>query len=171
MKKSLLISTAALLIAGPAFAQGMQGKEGAQAPGRAPAPQHSVPAEQMAPPAASAPGQSRSMPEAAEVPPGSSRAQDMKKGSQPETTGQGEKVTPGTTSQTRDAAPSLRPPTLFSAGEVDDAERSPKVGELPIADVLDHRVAEHAEDVSSAGVASEAELLQGESGDGEDNAE
>ena len=48
MKKSLLISAAAMLIAGPAFAQGTQVPR-AQAPERAPAAQQSAPAEKMAP--------------------------------------------------------------------------------------------------------------------------
>lgn len=104
MKKSLLISAAAILIAGavPSVAQGVQGKDGA-APERAPAAQQSAPAEKIAPPATTGQGQPRSIPEGAQVPPGSSRAQDMKKDAKPETTGQGEKAAPG--GQARHAAP------------------------------------------------------------------
>lgn len=80
MKTSLLVS-AALLIAGPAFAQSTQG---APAPERA---QGAAPAEKMAPPATIGQGQSR--PDGARVPLGQSRAPGDMKGSS-ETTGQGE---------------------------------------------------------------------------------
>jgi uncharacterized protein DUF1236 len=73
MKKSLLMSAAALVIAGPAFAQGTQSPSGGtQMPERAPAPQQSAPAEKMAP-------------HDGQVPPGQSRSRDEFPG----TTGQG----------------------------------------------------------------------------------
>jgi hypothetical protein len=108
MKKAWLISAAAMLIAGagPGSAQGTQGKDGAQAPGRT----QSAPAEKIAPPTTTGQNQ-RSIPEGAQVPPGSSRAQDFKR--VPETTGQGEKA-PGTMPQTRDAAP---PPAGGTTGQ------------------------------------------------------
>jgi Protein of unknown function (DUF1236) len=86
MKTPLLIS-AALLIAGPAFAQGTPG---APAPERAPGAQQSAPAEKMAPPATTGQGQPRS-PDA-QVPIGSSRApgDPAIPRSGAETTGQGE---------------------------------------------------------------------------------
>ncbi|MBZ0124536.1 MAG: DUF1236 domain-containing protein, partial [Roseovarius sp.] len=90
MKKPLLIS-AALLIAGPAFAQGTQG---APAPERAQdqqlGEQQSAPAETMAPPATTGQGQPRAAPDSAQVPIGSSRAADDPKIPRSETTGQGE---------------------------------------------------------------------------------
>jgi hypothetical protein len=93
MKKSLLISAAALLIAGPAFAQSTQ------MPERAPAPQQSAPAEKTAP----------GIPRDAQVPAGQSRALDDRTGQ--ETTGQGssqgDKASPGASSQ----APSSSSPT------------------------------------------------------------
>jgi hypothetical protein len=84
MRTSLLIS-AALLIAGPAFAQ-----SGTPAPERAPGAQQSAPAEKMAPPATTGQGQPRSAPDSAQVPIGSSRAPDDPKIPRSETTGQGE---------------------------------------------------------------------------------
>lgn len=107
MKKSLLISAAAILIAGavPSVAQGVQGKDGAQAPERAPAAQQSASAEKIAPPATTGQAQPRSAPDSAQVPIGSSRAQDPK-AAKPETTGQGEKAAPSGNSQARDAVPS-----------------------------------------------------------------
>lgn len=106
MKKSLLISAAALIAgSGLAFAQGTPG--GAVAPERAPAAaQQGAPAEKTAPPATTGQGSSKSNPDAAQVPAGSSRAQDMKKDTQPETTGQADKAAPDAKPQARDAAPS-----------------------------------------------------------------
>jgi hypothetical protein len=118
MKKSLLISAAALLIAGPAFAQGMQNQGGshqggAQMPERAPAAQQSAPAEKSAPPAttgqAEPKAEPKAMPRDSQVAPGSSRAPDSKAGQEvkPGTTGQGssdkasqsEKASPGNNAQ------------------------------------------------------------------------
>jgi hypothetical protein len=98
MRKSLLISAAAVLIASPAFAQGTQ------MPERAPAPQQSAPAEKTAP----------GIPRDAQVPPGQSRAPDEQlgrettgQGSSQQGTSQGDKASPGTSSQ----APSSPSPT------------------------------------------------------------
>jgi hypothetical protein len=103
MKKSLLISAAAVLIAGPAFSQGTQ------MPERAPAPQQSAPAEKVAPPATTGQSEPKGIPSDAQVPAGQSRAPDEKLGR--ETTGQGsserDKPSPGTSSQ----APSSPSPT------------------------------------------------------------
>ena len=120
MKKSLLISAAALLIAGPAVAQGMQNQGGshqggAQMPERAPAAQQSAPAEKSAPPAttgqAEPKAEPKAMPRDSHVAPGSSRAPDSKAGQEvkPGTTGQGssagdkasqgEKASPGSNAQ------------------------------------------------------------------------
>lgn len=108
MKKSLLISAAAVLIAGPAFSQGTQ------MPERAPAPQQSAPAEKVAPPATTGQSDPKGIPHEAQVPAGQSRAQDEKLGR--ETTGQGsserDKASPGTSSQAPSApSPTGRPQT------------------------------------------------------------
>lgn len=81
MKTSLLMSAAAIAIAGPAFAQGAQ-SQGTQMPERAPAAQQSAPAEKIAP-------------HDAQVPLGQSRARDA----MPATTGQGDKASPGGSAQ------------------------------------------------------------------------
>ena len=103
MKKSLLISAAAVLIAGPAFSQGTQ------MPERAPAPQQSAPAEKVAPPVTTGQSEPKGIPHDAQVPAGQSRASDERLGR--ETTGQGsserDKPSPGTSSQ----APSSPSPT------------------------------------------------------------
>lgn len=97
MKKSLLMSAAAIVIAGPVFAQGqgMQGpSSGTQMPERAPSPQQSAPAEKSAPPDA-------------QVPPGQSRSRDELPGTTGQgTTGQGDK-SPGSSM----SPPSSRAPT------------------------------------------------------------
>ena len=119
MKKSLLISTAAILIAGPAFAQGMQNQGGAQMPERAPAAQQSAPAEKSAPPAtagqAEPKAEPKTMPRDSQLAPGSSRAPDSKAAQEvkPGTTGQGtnqgdkasqsEKASPGNNAQAPNA--------------------------------------------------------------------
>ena len=108
MKKSLLISAAAVLIAGPAFAQGMQNQGGTQMPERAPAAQQSAPAEKSAPPATTGQAEPKAMPRDSQVAPGSSRTPDSKAAQEvkPGTTGQGsdkasqnEKASPGNNAQ------------------------------------------------------------------------
>jgi len=115
MRTSLLISAAAVLIAGPAFAQGVQSQGGAQMPERAPPAQQSAPAEKSAPPATTGQGEPKVAPRDSQVAPGSSRAPDSKAGQEvkPGTTGQGngdkaqgEKASPGSNAQSRDTAPS-----------------------------------------------------------------
>jgi hypothetical protein len=113
MRKSLLMSAAALLIAGPAFAQG----GGAAAPERAPAAQRSAPAEKIAPPSTIGQGPSKSAPDSAQVPIGSSRAADDPKGPRQsqETTGQGSREptgqgTPSASPPVRDVTPKAESP-------------------------------------------------------------
>lgn len=110
MRKSLLMSAAALLIAGPAFTQ----SGGSAAPERAPGAQRSAPAEKIAPPLTTGQGQPnqaqpKSAPDSAQVPIGSSRAADDPRGPRrsQETTGQGnrEERTPGASPPVRDVTP------------------------------------------------------------------
>jgi len=157
MKKSLLISAAALLIAGPAFAQGMQGKEGAQAPERGPAAQQSAPAEKVAPPAATGQGQPRSAPDATQVPIGSSRAQDTK-GAKPETTGQGEKAASSANPQARDSTPSPAgaKPETTGQGEKAAPSANPQVRDSTPSP------ADRSQTTTGQGAASTSSSLTGE---------
>ena len=100
MKKSLLVSAAAILIAGTGASFALPSKE--SAPERVPAAQRPVPAEKITPPVTTGQVEPRTLPRDAQVPLGSSRALDEKS----ETTGQG---TP------REAAP----------GQASPAQRSP----------------------------------------------
>ena len=104
MKKSLLVSAAAILIAGTGASFALPSKE--SAPERVPAAQRPVPAEKITPPVTTGQVEPRTLPRDAQVPPGSSRALDEK----PETTGQG---------MPRDATPDAAP------GQASPAQRSP----------------------------------------------
>ncbi len=107
MKKSLLVSAAAIVIAGTGASFALPSKE--SAPERVPAAQRPVPAEKNAPPVTTGQVEPRTLPRDAQVPLGSSRALDEKS----ETTGQGTpreaapgQASPAQGSPVRDVTPS-----------------------------------------------------------------
>jgi len=62
-------------------------------------------------------------------------------------------------------------PAAAPAGEIDEGDRPQKADQLAVAEVLEEGEDDHAPDVARAGVTAKAELLEGERGHGENDAE
>src|SRR5205823_11425398 len=70
-----------------------------------------------------------------------------------------------------DPAALLCAPALAAPREIDERDRPPHVVQLPVAEVLDDRVAGEAKDLARPRVPPERELLQSERRDGKHDAE